>query len=166
MDKKNQSETLSRMKALMGYGLKTEGKEAPYSNIEYQKRGADGKVYSILREGTSYFIKVADYKPTLMKEDFQYIGGFRNRKDNQYSSYADAQKNFDLKMMSLKEANDKKDFIVESWNIDKHGELTVEATEKMRKEIMRQRQIMKNASLIQEKKEPVRIKCLTRCQMR
>ena len=153
MDKKNQSETLSRMKALMGYGLKTEGKEAPYSNIEYQKRGADGKVYSILREGTSYFIKVADYKPTLMKEDFQYIGGFRNRKDNQYSSYADAQKNFDLKMMSLKEANDKKDFIVESWNIDKHGELTVEATEKMRKEIMRQRQIMKNASLIQEKKE-------------
>ena len=110
----NQNETLARMKALMGYGLKTENKQA-YSSVEYQKTGADGKIYGIVREGANYYIKVAPNKQNLLKEDFGYIGGFRNRKDYQYDSYANAQKQFDLKMMSLKEAANNPSFSVSSW---------------------------------------------------
>lgn len=150
-NKMNTNEQLSRMKSLMNYGLKTESKQA-YSSVEYQKVGADGNVYGIVREGTKYYIKSAPNKPNLIKEDFSYIGGFRNRKDNEYNSFANAQKQFDLKMMSLKEANNKTDFNISSWNLDKKENIVVEASEKMQKEILRERQIMKNAIAINEKK--------------
>ena len=42
--------------------------------------------------------------------------------------------------------------IVESWNPDKQEELTVEATDKMKKEISRERQIMENAMKIFNRK--------------
>ena len=152
MNKINSNDTLARMKSLMNYGLQTESKNKPYSTVEYQKIGADGKVYGIVREGTNYFIKVAPNKSNLLKEDFSYIGGFRNRKDYQYDSYANAQKQFDLKMMSLKEAANNKNYNVESWDLDKKENVVVEASEKMRKEILREHQIMKNAMAISEKK--------------
>ena len=151
----NVNDTLSRMKSLMNYGLQTEGKKDQYSSIEYQKLGADGQYYGIVREGTKYYIKSAPNKKNLVKEDFQYIGGFRNRKDNEYSSFANAQKQFDLKMMSLKEAANKRDFSINSWDLDKKENVVVEATEGMRKEILRERQIMSNVNLISEKKGAV-----------
>jgi len=149
--KQNTNETLSRMKALMSYGL-NESKKQVYSSVEYQKIGADGNSYAIIREGTSYFIKKAPNKPNLVKESYDYIGGFRNRKDYQYNSFADAQKNFDLKMMSLKEAANKSDFNISSWDLDKKENVVVEASEKMQKEILRERQIMQNAMAINEQK--------------
>lgn len=151
MNKTNTNETLNRMKALMSYGLQTENKQS-YSSVEYQKTGADGKIYGIVREGTNYFIKVAPNKENVLKEDFGYIGGFRNRKDYQYDSFANAQKQFDLKMLSLKEAANKNDFSINSWDMEKKENVVVEATEKMKKEILRERQIMKNATAINEKK--------------
>ena len=151
-NKPNTNETLSRMKALMGYGLQTESKKTPYSSVENQKLGADGKYYAIIREGVNYFIKVAPNKANLVKEDFNYIGGFRNRKDYQYDSFANAQKQFDLKMMSLREAANRNDIDTSSWNLDKKEDVVVEATEKMKNELLRERQIMKNAMLINEKK--------------
>lgn len=148
----NINEQLSRMKSMMTYGRINENAK-PYSTVEYSKCGADGKTYGIIREGAKYYIKVATDSKNLIKENFEYIGGFINRKNNEYSSYANALKNFDLKMMSLKEAySNGKNIIIESWNPDKNEELVVESTEKMRKEIMRQRQIMGNASLIKEGK--------------
>lgn len=146
-----QLSTMSRMKSLMNYGLKTENKQA-YSTVEYQKVGADGKVYGIVREGTKYYIKSAPNKSNLIKEDFSYIGGFRNRKENEYNSFANAQKQFDLKMMSLKEAANKTDFKVSSWNLEGKENVVAESSEKMQKEILRERQIMKNAMAINEKK--------------
>ena len=150
MNKTNTNETLSRMKSLMNYGLQTENKKSAFSSVEYQKLGADGKQYAIVREGKNYFIKTAPNKPNLVKEDFNYIGGFRNRKDNQYNSFASAQKNFDLKMMSLKEAANKQDFNVSSWDLDKKEMVVTEASDKMKGEILRERQIMKNAMKIME----------------
>ena len=152
-NKMNTNEQISRMKALMGYGLQTESKKAPYSAVENQKLGADGKMYGIVREGTKYYIKSAPNKTNLVKEDFNYIGGFRNRKDFQYDSFADAQKNFDLKMMSIREAANKQDFNINSWDLDKKENVVVEATDSMKKEILRERQIMKNAMMIAEKKQ-------------
>lgn len=145
------NEQLDRMKALMNYGLKTENKHS-YSAVEYQKLGADGKVYGIVREGTKYYIKSASNKQNLTESDFSYIGGFRNRKDNEYSSYANAQKQFDLKMMSIKEACNKRGFSVDSWDLDKKEAIVIEASDKMKKEILRERQIMKNAMMVAEKK--------------
>jgi len=153
MNKMNTNETLNRMKSLMNYGLQTESKQAPYSSVEYQKKGADGKVYGIVREGAKYYIKSAPNKTNLVKEDFNYIGGFRNRKDNEYSSYANAQKQFDLKMMSLKEAYNNPTFNVESWDLNKKESVVIEASDKMRGEILRERQIMKNATVIAEAKK-------------
>lgn len=154
MKNKNDFSTeLSRMKDLMKFGI-NESKKPAYSGIEYEKVAADGKMYGIVREGAKFYIKVNPSKKGQIVENYEYIGGFRNRKDNQYSSYAEAQKQFDLKMMSINEANSaSKKIVIESWNPDKQEELTVEATDKMRKEISRQRQIMMNASRISEKKE-------------
>ena len=44
---------ISRMKVMMNYGLQTESK-SQYSNIEYKRVGADGKMYGIVREGTKF----------------------------------------------------------------------------------------------------------------
>lgn len=148
----NMNGQFDRMKQLMNYGL-NESKKQPYAGIEYTKVGADGKLYGILREGTKYFIKVSNKKDNALVENFEYIGGFRNRKDHEYTSFASAQKNFDFKLRSLAEAyGNGKNIVIESWNPDKQEELTVEATEKMKKEISRERQIMENASSIFNKK--------------
>ena len=144
---------ISRMKSMMTYGITTEGKNNQYKSVEYQREGADGKMYGIVREGTKFYIKVSDKKNNVIKEDFDYIGGFRNRKDNEYTSYANALKHFDLKMIGLNEtAKNAKHIVIESWNPDKKEELALESTEKMRKEIERQRQIMGNVNVIEEKK--------------
>lgn len=149
----DKEQQLNRMKSLMNYGLHTEGKKAQYSSVEYTKLGADGKMYGIVREGTKYFIKSAPNNGKLVKENFDYIGGFRNRKDNEYDNFALAQKQFDLKMLSLKEAVNNDDVIIESWDLNKKEKLVTEATDKMKSEIFRERQIMKNAMKINEKKE-------------
>ena len=154
MNKEIANGQLDRMKSLMNYGLKTENKQS-YSSVEYQKVGADGKVYGIVREGAKYYIKSAPNKQNLVKEDFGYIGGFRNRKDNEYTSYANAQKNFDLKMISLKEAVNKENFNIQSWDLDKKEMVVTEASDKMKSEILRERQIMSNAMAIMEKKGAV-----------
>lgn len=143
---------LKRMKALMGYGL-TESKAPVYSSVEYTKKDANGNVYGIVREGTSYFIKKAkDANGQLVTENFNYIGGFRNRKDNMFESFAAAQKSLGQKLIQInEECTDKsKRVIAEAWDIDAAKEVVVEGTKKMQAEIARQKEIMRNASLIQE----------------
>lgn len=146
----NVNNQLNRMKAMMTYGLKTESKNNSYNSVEYQREGADGKLYGIVREGTKFYIKVSDKTKGALKEDFNYIGGFRNRKDNEYTSYANALKQFDIKMISLKEAKGNTKLMVESWNPENNEKLMVEATASMQREIARQRQIMGNAATIFE----------------
>lgn len=147
-----------RMKQLMNYGLNESKKEA-YSGIEYSKVGADGKLYGIVREGTKFYIKVSNKKDNALVENYEYIGGFRNRKDHEYTSFASAQKNFDFKLRSLAEAyGNGKNIVVESWNPDRNEELTVEATDKMKKEISRERQIMENAMAIFNRKPQTEVK--------
>lgn len=155
---KDMNGQFDRMKQLMNYGL-NESKKQPYTGVEYSKVAADGKLYGIVREGTKFYIKVSSKKDNVLAENFEYIGGFRNRKDNEYTSFASAQKNFDFKLRSLAEAyGNGKNIIVESWNPDKQEELTVEATEKMKKEISRERQIMENAMSIFNRKPQTAVK--------
>lgn len=148
----NMNDQLGRMKAMMNYGMTTENKKENYCSVEYHNDGADGKRYGIVREGTKYYIKIAPKKNQIIKEEFEYIGGFVNRKDNEYSSYANALKNLDLKLMSIKENHKGNNVIIESWNPDKQEFLALESTEKMQQEIQRQRQIMNNSTMISEQK--------------
>jgi hypothetical protein len=146
----NADSSIQRMKALMTYGL-NEGKKEVASSIEYSKIAADGKLYGVIREGTKYYIKVAaDRSKGLVTENFDYIGGFRNRKDYQYDSFAMAQRQIDEKLKSINESvgDVRKKVIAESWDVDKAGERTVKDTHKMQEEIARERQIMENASRI------------------
>ena len=154
-NKVNADAQLSRMKALMSYGI-NESKQPEYSSVEYHKVAADGKLYGIIREGAKYYIKVAkDAKAKIVAENFDYIGGFRNRKDNVFESFASAQRYFGEKMIALNENADnaQKRVIAEAWNLDEKKEVIAEGTRKMQAEIARQRQIMMNAQNINEGKK-------------
>ena len=150
-------EQLQRMKVLMSYGI-NESKQPVYSSVEYNKVAADGKLYGIVREGTKYFIKVAkNAKGGLISENFDYIGGFRNRKNNEFDSFASAQRYFGEKMMDINESVDnvQKRVIAEAWNLEGKKDMIEEQTKKVQSEIARQRQIMENAVRIAEGKKQV-----------
>lgn len=155
MNKINTEDQLTRMKQLMNFGL-NESKQPEYSSVEYTKLAADGNLYGIVREGTHYFIKVAkNPKGELIRENFDYINGFRNRKDNQFESFASAQRYFVEKMMDINEGveDKQKKVIAEAWDLDEKEEVLAEQTTKIQKEIARQKQIMKNAMNIMEGKK-------------
>ena len=83
---------LSHMEHLMFFGESKENKGEKNIVIENKKYGADGNVYGIVREGTKYYVKVTSKDKENILESFDYVGGFNNRKECEYSSYADAVK--------------------------------------------------------------------------
>ena len=95
-------EVKNRMLELMDATLIKEGVDRGV--LEITKKGPDGKVYAIVRENKNYFIKTADMKEGLVKEDFKYIGGLANKKEAAYPSYAKAIKHLNLKFHSLNES--------------------------------------------------------------
>ena len=92
-----------RMKELMGIAPINESKTSFV--IELTKVGPDGKAYAIVRENHLYFIKVSDKTEKIVAEDFNYIGGLKNKMTEAYDSYAKAIKHLNLKFRSLAEAN-------------------------------------------------------------
>ena len=137
-------EQLARMKGLMTYGTSSTTKKTPVTeSIE----GADGKIYAIIREGAKYHIKTTSKGKELVTESFDYIGGFMNKKNNEYSSYNQASKNLELKMRSLNEAYGVNK-PVELLNPEKKESLMLEMTDAMKSSIARYRQIMNNTASI------------------
>lgn len=96
------NEINERMKALMGIQTINENKKT--SVVELTKMGPDGKVYGIVRENHEYYIKVTNKKNNILTEDFSYIGGLQNKKQEAYPSYSKAIKQLNLKFNSLNEA--------------------------------------------------------------
>lgn len=94
---------LERMKELMGESVK---EKANNSVIELTKKGPDGNIYGIVRENHEYYIKTvkSDKQSGLVAEDFQYIGGLQNKKQEAYPTYAKAIKKLNLKFLSLNES--------------------------------------------------------------
>lgn len=144
------NDQLSRMKALMTYGSVNEDtKHISTYNIEYKAKAADGKYYGIIRENSKYFVKVATPGKEMIAEAYQYIGGIMNKSNYEYNSYANALKQFELKLGSINEAYDESRKVnVEALDPYKKEDLVIEGTEKMKNEIARQRQIMRNACVI------------------
>lgn len=93
-----------RQLALMGIKPITENEEKKNSAVELTKIGPDGNAYAIIRENHEYYIKRTNKTTGLMLEDFKYIGGLQNKKDEAYPSYAKAIKQLNLKFKSLAEA--------------------------------------------------------------
>jgi hypothetical protein len=103
------NDQIKRMRGLMGMAPINE--DTKTSVVELTKKGPDGKIYGIVRENHKYFIKVTDKSENLIAEDFNYIGGLKNKTDKAYNSYSQATKQLNLKFISLNEALGKKDSI-------------------------------------------------------
>jgi hypothetical protein len=95
-------EVSDRMIQLMGIAPINEG--VSRSAVELTKMGPDGVAYAIIRENREWYIKKADKSSNLVVEDFQYIGGLKNKKEAAYPSYASALKKLNLMFRSLAEA--------------------------------------------------------------
>jgi hypothetical protein len=140
-------ETLARMKGLYTYGkeLNESDNMKPYT-LEEHKTAANGTTYGIIRECNKYYIKTAKKGLETVAESYDYIGGFCNKANNEYTSYAKAKDALDSKLFSIRESVD--------GEVNKNTDNFVstvfmtEGTEKMRDEIARQRQIMHNAAMI------------------
>jgi hypothetical protein len=117
------NDQINRMRSLMGMTPITENTKR--SVVELTKKGPDGKVYGIVRENQKYFIKVAEASNNLVAEDFNYIGGLKNKTDKSYNSYSEATKHLNLKFISLNEALGKTDSI----NVLKNDNLLNESFE-------------------------------------
>ena len=144
----NFNDQLERMKSLMNYGKVNEETNTPKNyTLEYHATAADGKTYGIVRECNKYYIKRAEDGKELMAESYKYLGGFGNKKDYEYFSYANALKQFELKMASINEACEG-NVNVSTLNPFRANAVIAEGTDKMRDEIARQRQIMYNASVL------------------
>lgn len=135
-------EQLARMRGLMTYGIGNTQKKTP---ITESFDCPDGKIYAIIREGSKYYIKSANKGSELVAESFNYIGGFMNRKNNEFSSYNQASKNLELKIRSINESYGLNKS-VELLNPDKKEELMVEMTSAMKDSIARYREIISNTS--------------------
>lgn len=96
------NEINERMKQLMGIKPINENKSDIV--VELTKIGPDGKAYAIIRENHEWYIKKADKTKNLLANDFKYIGGLQNKKQEAYPSYAKAIKHLNLKFRSLAEA--------------------------------------------------------------
>jgi hypothetical protein len=98
------NEINERMKQLMGITPIVENLSR--SAVELTKIGPDGKSYGIIRENHEYYIKVSDKTSNLIAEDFKYIGGLQNKKQEAYPTYAKAIKHLNLKFNSICESFD------------------------------------------------------------
>lgn len=148
-----QESEIERMKQLMGYGL-NESKSSSNGNnssVAYHQVGPDGNTYGIIKECNKFYIKVAPKKDTeILAEDYDYIGGFMNKKEYEYPTYTIASKQFGLKMKSLNEAyasKEKKNTVVLDKPIEP-AEWQVNETKEMRKEINRFNQLTNNVDYI------------------
>lgn len=142
------SNELETMKRLMGLTESTsDSNRGNKPIIEFTQKGADGKNYAVARVCNKHYIMEAPVKNgEVLAEDYEYVGGFDNRKA--YDSYTIAYNQFGLKMKSLNEAySNKGTMITESV---KPAEWMVDETVEMRNAINRINQISRNVDIILE----------------
>ena len=134
----------------MDYGMKNESKKSQYTSVMNQKEGADGRVYGIVIEGTKYYIKSCPKGKENLTESFDYIGGFLNRNECAYTSYADAVKDMDMRLMTLNEDYGKRMPINE---MKRSADFMDESMVEMQEDLARHRQILENIDIIYQNKK-------------
>lgn len=145
---KNYEQEIQAMQRLINYGQKENVNEnrGTGSVVEYHAEAADGKTYGIVRECNKFYIKVAPKKDTpLVTEDYEYIGGFNNKKFNEYPTYTIASKQFDLKLKSINEAYAANNKVSSSqFKQPESAEWQINETKEMRRDIDRFNQLVGN----------------------
>lgn len=146
--KQSAEEQLATMQRLIKFGVNEDASKKSKPVVEFKRKAANGKTYGIIRESTRYYIMEAPQKDTeILAEDFDYIGGYNNRKENEYSSYSKAANALDLKIMSINETVNKKDRVVIEEEKPK-ADWETQITEDMRKEIDRFKSLTENINNI------------------
>lgn len=157
MNYNNFTQETSRMLELMKYGINENTSKSSAPRVEYSVKAADGLTYGIVNEGTKFYIKVAPKKDTqIVNEDFDYIGGERNKKQNEYKSYALASKNLELKLMQINESHKANKVIIESVKKEPAADWQINETKEMRSAIDRMNQISRNVAMILEDKKDIK----------
>ena len=145
---KDYTKELEKMQHLMNYGI-NESKNTVNSNgiVEYSQVGADGKTYGILKEGTKYYVKVAPKKDTkVLAEDYDYIGGYLNRKG--YDSYTKASNALNLELIHVNESNGSKEPVKSQFNINESAEWENKENKEAKAELNRFYQLCENVDNI------------------
>jgi hypothetical protein len=150
MNYNNFTQETSRMVELMKYGMNESASKSSAPRVEYSVKAADGLTYGIVNEGTKFYIKVAPKKDTaILNEDFDYIGGEMNKKENEYKSYGAASKNLELKLMQINESHKNAEkVIVEASKKAPAADWQINETVEMRNAINRMNQISRNVGYI------------------
>ena len=157
MNYNNFTQETSRMLELMKYGINENTSKSSAPRVEYSVKAADGLTYGIVNEGTKFYIKVAPKKDTqIVNEDFDYIGGERNKKQNEYKSYSLASKNLELKLMQINESHKANKVIIESVKKEPAADWQINETKEMRNAINRMNQISHNVAMILEDKKDIK----------
>lgn len=157
MNYNNFTQETSRMLELMKYGINENASKSSAPRVEYSVKAADGLTYGIVNEGTKFYIKVAPKKDTqIVNEDFDYIGGERNKKQNEYKSYSLASKNLELKLMQINESHKANKVIIESVKKEPAADWQINETKEMRNAINRMNQISHNVAMILEDKKDIK----------
>lgn len=149
MNYNNFEQETSRMLELMKYGINESTSKSSAPRVEYSVKAADGLTYGIVNEGTKFYIKVAPKKDTqIVNEDFDYIGGEMNKRQNEYKSYSAASKNLELKLMQINESHKDTKVVVETTKKEPAADWQINETVEMRNAINRMNQISRNVGYI------------------
>lgn len=102
----NSQQFYKRLNQLAGTDKKmNESTDIKNSTLIDIERANDGTALGIVKENHEYFVKVSKVKgDNLSAADFSYIGGFRNKTENQFGNLSEAQKQRNYKLKSLNEA--------------------------------------------------------------
>lgn len=146
--KQSAEEQIATMQHLINFGVNENTAKTSKPIVEFKRKAANGKTYGIIRESTKYYIMEAPQKDTeILAEDFDYIGGYNNRKENEYTSYSKASNALDLKIMSINETVNKENRVIVEAPVIK-ADWEDKLTESMRKEIDRFKTLTRNINSI------------------
>ena len=136
---------LERMNFLMEY--KAQAPKSDSGSIWYHANGADGKVYGIIKEGTKFYIKTTESGKENLSESYDYINGFNNRRENEFTDYNKATKKLELELMHLNEQFGKHE-ASSTVDFKRSEKVFANLTEAARVEIDRMNQIFENSCKI------------------
>jgi hypothetical protein len=97
---------IDRMKFLADSSKPVLNESTERETLISYKKGTDNRFYGIVKENKNFYIKTAiqEGDKELKASDFTYINGLQNITNFQYSSLSEAEKNLNLKLISINES--------------------------------------------------------------
>ena len=137
---------LERMKYLMEF--KNPQKTDTKGGIEYHINSSNGKTYGIIRENNMYYIKTTTPDKAMVKESYEYLGGFNYRNEHGYKSFNEATKHLELELMAINESCGKHEDVSITFDPNKGKKDMQTLSEAARVELNRMHQILENSQKI------------------